>query len=564
MSDLATRPNFLLFKEFYMRWLLVPILALYCLAGSSAVAMDQTPEIWFNPGGGPSNWLALFKNEAAWSQAANKIQVLTLVPYWIERTSDADLLLIADFAKRHHIQLDVDTQPVLKIPHEDCDWIEGYMDVGQIIPQLKTLKRLGIRLDWIDMDEPVWFGHYDTEPGACQLSIPELVDRTANLINQMLAIYPDLKIVEIEPIPALTSFPDWRQSENDFHLGLTRKTGVPIKMMQVDVDWNKPGWRQSMVDLNGFLHRQNMGLGIIYNATTSARSDAEWSNDAINNFEAVEGALGIRPAQAAFTTWNAFPTLNMPETTPYTLTWLINRFVRPRSELQVQFVGQGARGKLTTAGGKPIANATVKGFKPGVDFSKPLPAKVISGVVPAKAVKAIIGVRINAECGCDGLNDVLLGAMNYQETQGGSLGMKAAFSTNPRTLNGAILDGEFVGGTKVTRVIASPGQSVVMNSNVFPVTGNAQYQFTIPAATIGGVGWFGNVILIFIDAAGNGTRVTIVPDGGKALMSTAVTRKDGTFDLRPLPRSVDGPEPVTVEFDGGGAAYRSTTWSPIR
>ena len=129
-------------------------------------------------------------------------------------------------------------------------------------------------------------------------------------------------------------------------------------------------------------------------------------------------------------------------------------------------------------------------------------------------------------------------------------------------MNGAILDGEWVGGTRVSRVISLPGQGLQLNGSVFSVTGGAQYQFNIPAATIGGSGWYGNVILIFVDAQGNGSRITVTPGPGKALMSSAVTAADGTFALSPLPRNVDSPLPVTIEFDGGGGAYRSSVWTP--
>jgi hypothetical protein len=153
--------------------------------------------------------------------------------------------------------------------------------------------------------------------------------------------------------------------------------------------------------------------------------------------------------------------------------------------------------------------------------------------------------------------------MAYQETQGGSRSSTFAFSKNPAIVNGAIIGGQIVGGATVSRIIAFPGQTVSINApSQFPVTANAQYQFTIPAATVGGRGWYGNVILIFVDASGNGNRFTFVPNAGKALMSTAVTAVDGTFALVPMPRSVDGPNPVTVEFDGGGGAYRSSVWIP--
>jgi hypothetical protein len=382
-------------------------------------------------------------------------------------------------------------------------------------------------------------------------------------MNYVVAAWPTVKIVEGEPLTALVQQPTWRQDETTFHILLAQQIGRPVQRLQADVQWQVTGWKDAMVKFNNYAHQQNLGFAVIYDGSALARTDADWVSSAVSNFEAVEGELGITPDMVLFTSWDLYPSHNMPETSPSAQTWLINRYVRPRSLLQAQFVGGGAKGKLTTADGKPIPNVAVNAYKPGVDFSKPLPVTVVQGVVPATAVQALIGVRVNSECGCSGVNDILFGGITYQETQGGSSIYTYTFSTTPGRMNGAVFDGEVVGGTRVSRVISMPGQGLDLNSGTFPVTGNAQYQFSIPAATVGGLGWYGNVILIFIDSSGNGNRVTVVPAPGKALMSTAMTAADGTFALFPLPRSVDGPQPVTVEFDGNGGTWRSSIWMPL-
>jgi hypothetical protein len=382
-------------------------------------------------------------------------------------------------------------------------------------------------------------------------------------LNPIIAAYPHVKIMEVIPLGEY-SVPTWREDETQFHIEFARQTGRSIQTMQVDVQWEKPGWEQAMKAVHTYAKEQNLGFSVIYNGSATTKSDADWINSAIANIEAVEGRLQIIPDQILFTSWDPHPVYNMPETSPTAQTWLINRYVRPRSALQVQFVGQGAKGKLTTLDGKPIANTTVNGYKPGVDLRKPLPVTTVTGVVPPNAVVAIFGVRVNTECGCDGLNDLLLGTISYQETQGGSLTGSYSLPTTPSTLNGVIMDGEMVGGTRVSRIIATPTQSLTWNTGGFAVTGNAAYQFSVPAGTIGGLGWFGNIILIFWDNAGNGTRVTLTPAPARALMATAVTNPDGTFRLPRMPRAVDSPLPVTVEFDGAAGNYRSVQWAPLR
>ncbi len=547
-----------------MRRSIAPFLATLLLTATCASAQQLKPEIWFNPHGPGVDLAQMWTQDAPWQDAAAKVQVLVLVHWWVRAQSDATLLQIRDFAKQHHMKIDLSTEPIAKFPSHVCGNEEGYMEVADINATVQILKRLDFQVDWVDMDGTLQAGHYDTYPSGCQLAIPDLVNQVALILNPIVAAWPLIKIMEIEPLVLTTNFPTWRQDETAFHIGLAQAIGRHVQSMQSDVEWQLPGWKQAMLDVYQYTRQQNLAYSVIYDAITTADSDANWISSVVKNIEAVEGELHIIPEQVLFTSWSQYPLYNMPDTSPTAQTWLINRYPRPRSGLQAQFVGLGLRGKLTTINGKPIANATVNGFKPGVDFAKPLPVTVVHGTVPADAVRALIGVRINVECGCDGINDVLFGGLGYQETSGGSSGYVYNFTKASQKIQGAVLGGETIGGTLVNRVIALPGQGVVLNSDPFPVTANAQFQFTVPAATVAGAGWYGNITLIFVDAAGNGTRVNVVPDPGKALMATGVTAADGTFIFRVMPRGVYGHSPVTVEFDGAGGTYRSTVWTPLR
>ena len=153
--------------------------------------------------------------------------------------------------------------------------------------------------------------------------------------------------------------------------------------------------------------------------------------------------------------------------------------------------------------------------------------------------------------------------LTSKETQGGT----SSYSYRLRPRFGGrqwcIIAGEQVGGTLVTRFITTLAQDFYTNSGIFPVTPGARSSFTVPASTIGGEGWYGNVFLLWIDVHGNGIlRVNVVPPSGKRLMSTATTAADGSFQLSALPRVGPGSAPVTVEF-AGDAIHRSVAWSPL-
>jgi len=545
-----------------MRWLLMPFLAISLSIGPPAEAQFASPEIWFTPLG-RGDATNMWSPGAPWQNAANRVKVLVLVHHTISPAVIPELIQIRDFAMQHHMQIDLSTEAVAKTA--TCGAEEGYTWPGENGGAAKLLFDLGFKVDWVDMDGPINSGSYDTGPQGCQLSIPDLITRVASTLKDVVALYPNVKLMDVEPLPGLQQRPTWRADVDAFHLGLKRQLGVPVVAMQADVNWGDRTWQSAMLDLHAYLHEKNKLLSVIYNQSGLSMNDADAVQSTVNNFESLEGALHVIPDKVTFETWSPYPANNMPETSPTTQTWLINRYPRPLSSLNVQFVGLGVHGKLTTMDGKPIANATIRGFKPGVDFTQPLPTTVLQGTVPSTARQALLILRINAECGCNGRNHLLIGTLGYRETAGGAASFNFSWPKNFQQYGQTLVDGQLVGGTIVSEVYAPAGQVFVPNSNAFPVTAGAQFTFTVPAATIGGFGWYGYAAIIWIGASGGEVRRDMVtPPPGKALMSTATTAADGTFALNPLPRGVDGSAPVTVEFDGMNGTYRSTVWTPLQ
>jgi hypothetical protein len=546
----------------WLRWLVAPLLALSCLSSSPAAA---DPEIWFAPHG-LSDWLNLWTDEADWQQAAQRTDVIQVVSWWLQAATDQQILALFDFAKSHHKKIEMETSVVESLPTESCgNGEEGYTQLPVIQAQLAVLQRLNLHIDILTMDEPVWFGHYDTEPSACRLPMAEVVSRVVADISSFLAFYPDLQIVEIEPVPPLTQNSDWRDSENTFHVGLAQQTGRHVVAFQLDIDHSNPAWKQTLKDMRVYTRENNMKLGFYIYGGAYDTSSQQWIDDAVRYMETAEGELGVIPEQAIFASWSPYPTNAMPEASSNTMTWLINRYAgRQHPVMVAHFVGRGLQGTLTTAHGLPIANATINGYVPGINLSQPLPVQVATGVVPAAAVYGLIGYRLNIECLCSGYNDVLIGALQYQETAGGTASYSYEWPFTPQVYKGVLVQGQLVGGVMVNRVIATPSQYFPPNSAFFPVTAGAQYTFTVPAGTVGGEGWYGHAFVDWFDKNYNGLAgtVTVVPNAGRQLVSTATTAADGSFLLVPLPRTGPGSVPVSAEFAGDNT-YRGVTWTPL-
>jgi hypothetical protein len=193
---------------------------------------------------------------------------------------------------------------------------------------------------------------------------------------------------------------------------------------------------------------------------------------------------------------------------------------------------------------------------------------VINGVVPANAAYVILAYRLNMECNCAGTNDVLIGPMHFQETQGGSANFSYLWPPGNYTFNGAPFYGttvtnETVGGQVVTHVITTPTQAFGINTGFNPVDAGANFTFTFPSATLGTGPWYGHGGFIFFDKNMNGVPggYSFPPPPGELFTSTATTGPDGRFFLKTLPRVGQGSAPVMVQYSGD-ATHRPVTWSP--
>jgi hypothetical protein len=559
-----------------MRLLILPLLGLACLIGIGPLAMAGEhplgPEIWFipNPNNGPPDFDALWSDEAPWQDAAKKVDVLSVEQSWFEWATDAQIMTVFDFAKRHHMKVNMDVQGITHQAPPACGNIEGYLWTGEFQLNAARFARMGISIDGISIDGPLMDGHYITAAdGGCVYPVQDLVANMSQTMAPLLQMFPNMWVYDIEQLPALSSNTDWLETLTQFQEQLNSAMGRDLRGMFLDITWDTPRYIQGMQTLRQYTRQRNMRLGWYFDSTSYPQTSAQWLISAANNFEFVEGTLKIIPDIGAITSWNVFPTYNMPDTFPNGLTSLINYYFKTKTNLEVSFQGQGAKGRLTTLyGNQPIANATINGYMPGVDWSQPLPAYVINGVVPANAAYVILAYRLNMECNCAGTNDVLIGPMQFRETQGGSANFSYLWPPGNYTFNGAPFYGttvtnETVGGQVVTHVITTPTQAFGINTGFNPVDAGANFTFTFPSATLGTGPWYGHGGFIFFDKNMNGVPggYSFPPPPGELFTSTATTGPDGRFFLKTLPRVGQGSAPVMVQYSGD-ATHRPVTWSP--
>ncbi len=151
-------------------------------------------------------------------------------------------------------------------------WTQAAQDYVQ-----KVESRLspGQHVSWLHIDEPL----YQTKDG-CHVSFDQAVTVTSQYINAIKSNRRYLKIIDIEPYPALSidELKSWVDSL------LLR--GVPLDGLTLDIDRNRVDInteveKKKFLDLAGFLATRKLRFGLIYWGTKT-ESDQVYVQDVLN------------------------------------------------------------------------------------------------------------------------------------------------------------------------------------------------------------------------------------------------------------------------------------------
>ena len=287
-------------KRMTMAPLSLPPVRNLALASLIAFASAQGPSnvsaanIWFAPRNQPPivapDFMELFQPSAPWSNAAAHVSVFKFYPQFVDGASDRDLSIIIADLERRHIAMAVEvgmvdyTDPSLcKGP--PCGDIEG--QGGQKLDRIfARLDRLGARVRYVAMDEPLWFGHIvkkSQDPNAPEGSIETIARNVARQANTARRYFPAVKIGDIEPLPGSSApaayFSDtiaWIKAYRD-------AAGRPLDFYDADVLWQDDDWARNLARLHKITRRVGIRYGVIYNAGPDNPTGRSWTAQALRH-----------------------------------------------------------------------------------------------------------------------------------------------------------------------------------------------------------------------------------------------------------------------------------------
>ncbi len=264
----------------------------------------------------------LFQPGAPWQKAISRVNAFEIVNHYVF-TQDEDILRnIFSFLHEHHIALAV-VFGLVPSTNGCGRGIEGATAGQYNLGVAKRLKKLGADLKYIVVDAALTFGHFSTAPNACRYSIDQLAAGFASEAAKIRSIYPDTPIIDVEGESGVGT-------PNDLGLWLdalrrNMGDGAPIAI-RFDVQWAsaKKPWRQIAPALVDSVLQHGYRYGIIYDGNPLDPTAEAWIRSAKEHIEEWRSVVHSPPDHVAIESWHRFPERVLPETSPTTLTNLVN------------------------------------------------------------------------------------------------------------------------------------------------------------------------------------------------------------------------------------------------
>jgi hypothetical protein len=317
--------------------LAIGVLFITSLGVGAAGAFAQ--EVWFAPNDdlprGPNrdkiqgpDFQHLFDPTPSWKMHIDVFAISSMMATIV--APDDEISRIDAVLSKRHIALAVAIGAALvdspvRVPGECGYNIEGMQRPGGNAREFKRLKKLGLHIKYIVMDEPLTFAHYykivHSKVNACQYSIEETARRVAGAIAEIRQYYPDVRVVQAEA-PTVTSAAQWN---SDFGIWLNayrKATGLPLDAVVLDIDWRRPwlDWASPAVTT---AHKNGVRAGIFLTGNGPGASDAEAIAAYKHNMQSVDDSH-LPLDLVIIANWTAHPSYNLPETSPDTLTSVLN------------------------------------------------------------------------------------------------------------------------------------------------------------------------------------------------------------------------------------------------
>jgi hypothetical protein len=287
-------------------------------------------QLWFVPGDdlevkgviSHPDFPRLFEEPSLWPTGLAHINVFQFRAPYLARKPEESAKYYG-FLQAHHIKIAV---AMTVMPAETCgQGIEGTLPRKNIADYPRRIKvNAGIDIDYVVMDEPLYYAHDYNGRNACNLPIDDIAKGVADSVIAIRAYHPHAKFILVEPEQVLSGGAAELGEFLAAYKAILQEYPFAVRF---DVLWRKD-WRAQLPPFVAMLNAHGIGYGVVYNGLGSINEDHAWIASAKENARAFAGAIHSKPEHIVIQTWQANPVRNVPESDSDTMTGYLKWFVK--------------------------------------------------------------------------------------------------------------------------------------------------------------------------------------------------------------------------------------------
>lgn len=277
--------------------------------------------------GSMKDYLELLSDPKAWSASALKVSVFKVSAQFVLYGEPDLIRKVFDGMHGRHISMAVEMGSVVRL--ENCGGGEGYAPTDMADKIGKKLRDLGETLDYVALDEPVWFGHEVTKgmtelhQSYCAHPLKVVAQRAGITAHAMRKYFPDVKIGVVDVIStALVPANQLAQDYGEFARLLQQEIGGRLAFFHCDIAWHTD-WRAALPRVKWEMQKLAIPFGIIIGGSPEHQTEEEWVDAALTRLRTINADPSMRPDQIVAQSWQDFPTHMLPETQAGTETYLL-------------------------------------------------------------------------------------------------------------------------------------------------------------------------------------------------------------------------------------------------
>ena len=232
-----------------------------------------------------------------------KVRVFKFYYQVIQRTPRVQLKKTFEFLRNNNIEIAIEVPGLTWKEHGVGYAVEGFGPDFFQKDIAKRVKDAGGEIDYLAIDEDLWYAHYDTK-SKINFSIDDIAKKVSSNISQYHDFFPNAKVGLIEPISQIY-MKDKFNGLNEFITVFNKNSPYSISFIHYDVLWGSDVKKIYNKFVN-FSKQRDIRYGVIFNDNSKA-SAKNWMDNARRNIKDFVNTGNVMPEDIIYQSWNNTP-----------------------------------------------------------------------------------------------------------------------------------------------------------------------------------------------------------------------------------------------------------------